>query len=365
MLSFQWIYIFILVLGHHVLPKTQDSPDASLQIKNEIENNLFDQEDILDFTLKGNLKTLFKDRGDNPSYHPITISYVSTGGETIDISLKAKTRGRFRRSASNCVYPPILLNFSKKKTPPNSLFQGQDKLKLVVPCRDDRYVVREYLVYKLYNLLTEYSFKARLVRVVYMDEEKGKTTDPLFGVLIEDEDEMALRNQMKILKQDYLKPKQTDGKMFLTMALFQYMIGNTDWSIQYRQNIKLLQKMNFRTPIPVPYDFDHAGIVSTPYAKPAPELQLQSIRVRRYRGYCINSLQIFDSIIAEFNSLREDFYQIYEDCPYVEEKYVKNTLKFLNEFYETINDEKKRKEALLYPCEHPETANIVIKGLRE
>ena len=38
--------------------------------------------------------------------------------------------------------------------------------------------------------------------------------------------------------------------------------------------------------MPVPYDFDFAGMVDAPYATPPAAIPLSSVRVRRYRGYC-------------------------------------------------------------------------------
>ncbi len=343
----------------------------SIQAQEVVQNNknsliqpaLFDEPEILQLNLSGDTRTLFNDRGDEPNYHRMEISYEANG-QKISIPLKVKTRGNFRRQRENCFYPPLLLNFSKNKTPADCLFAGQDKLKLVTPCRGQKYVVQEYLVYKLYNLMTESSFKARLVQVIYSDEKKGKDTEPLFGILLEDEDQMAIRNQAQIIKPNGLRPNKTEQDHFLSMAVFEYMIANTDWSTQYRHNIKLLRKKDVRLPIPVPYDFDHSGIVDAPYAKPAPELLLQSIRRRRYRGYCLEDQEILKPIFARFNELRENFYKVYTECPYLEEKYTRNTLKFLDAFYETINDPKASAKAFGYPCLKEGTGSIVIGGLK-
>lgn len=325
---------------------------------------LFDSDEILDLTLSGDIRSLFNDRADEPSYYPMDIAYVAGDGRTVSIPLKVKTRGNFRRMSSNCFYPPILLNFAKSKTPDHSVFFGQDKLKLVTPCRDQEYVVHEYLVYKLYNLITERSFRARLVRVVYVDTGKDKETEPLYGIILEDEDQMAERNDAQIIKRNQIRPNKTEPDHFLKMAVFEYMIGNTDWSVQYRHNVKLIAGEDKTVLMTVPYDFDHAGIVRTPYAKPAPELQLSSVRERRYRGYCVEDMSVFAPVFARFNELKNDFYRIYSECPFLDEKYVRQTLKFLDEFYETINNPKASEKAFLYPCDESGTGNVVIQGLQ-
>ena len=226
-------------------------------------------------------------------------------------------------------------------------------------------MIREYLVYKLYQRISDYHFKVRLVKVIYNDLEKGKTSDPLFGILLEDEDAMALRYGMKIDKTDLISPKQVEVESFMQMAVFQFMIGNTDWSIQYRQNIKLMTSATLQRPIAIPYDFDHAGIVDAPYAKPAPELQMSSIRERRYRGYCMHKMQAFDSVFDYYKQLKEEIYAIYDASPYLDERYKKMTLKYLDKFYLTLQNPKASAKTFLYPCDPYGTGNIVIKGLNK
>lgn len=329
------------------------------------QNDLFGSEEILDLTLRGDTRALFNDRSDNAPYQQMKIVYVDENDRTILTPLKVKTRGNFRRDKANCFYPPLLLNFSPKKTPENTLFSNQDKLKLVTPCRDQKYIVHEYLVYKLYNLITPNSFRARLVRVVYTDTNKGKDTDPLYGIILEDEDQMAERNHSEIVKRLYVRPQKTNREFFLKMAVFEYLIANTDWSVQYRHNVKLLHEDSSISLFTVPYDFDHAGIVRSPYAKPPEALKMRSVQERRYRGYCIEDMAEFDPIFALFNALKDDIYRVYTDCNLLDDRYVKNTTKFLDDFYKTINNPKASAKAFSYPCDKTGTGNVVIKGLRE
>jgi hypothetical protein len=160
-----------------------------------------------------------------------------------------------------------------------------------------------------------------------------------------------------------LSPQQLQPDPFLTMAVFQFLIGNTDWSIQYRHNIKLLSKDSSGVPLPVPYDFDHAGIVNTPYAKPAEELHMSSIRERRYRGYCMHDIKVFELVIAHYNSLKNEIYNLYNNCTFLDTKYKKSALSFLDEFYATINNPKAWQKEFAYPCDKKGTGNVVIKGL--
>lgn len=327
-------------------------------------SSLFDSDEIMELTLRGDLKTVFKDRGDNPQYHPATLLYQADQ-IAIKIPIEIKTRGHFRKITSNCNYPPILLKFAKSSTLKSSVFKDQDKVKLVTPCRGDQYVIHEYLVYKLYNLITAKSFKARLVKVIYQDTVKNKSSDPYYGILLEEEEQMAKRNLSRSLEKIGLRPEETQKEDFLKMAVFEYMIGNTDWSVQFQQNIKLITVDSTSLPTTIPYDFDHAGIVRAPYAKPAEELQMSSTLQRRYRGYCLPEMNQFTEVFETFNQLKDDFYSLYEGNPLLSSSYQNQTLKFLDQFYETINDPKKALKEFSYPCDRSGTGNIVIRGLKK
>lgn len=327
-------------------------------------SKLFESDEILELTLRADLKAVFKDRGDDPQYHKATLHYQEDQ-TNFDIPIKIKVRGHFRKMASNCKYPPLFLNFAKSSTPKASVFRGQDKTKLVTPCRGDQIVINEYLVYKLYNLITPKSFRAKLVKVTYQDTVKNKSSDPYYGILLEEEKQMAKRNLSISVEIKKLSPKNTQKADFLKMAVFQYMIGNTDWSVQYQQNIKLITVDSTSLPFTVPYDFDHAGIVRAPYANPAPELQMSSTLERRYRGYCMPEMNQFTAVFETFNQLKDDFYAIYNDNPLLSNSYQNQTLKFLDHFYETINDPKKAIKAFSYPCDKSGTGNVIIKGLKK
>lgn len=326
---------------------------------------LFESNDILEITLTGKLSEIFNDRADNPDYHPLFLSYQNQNGETISADITAKTRGHFRKNSMNCSMPPILLNFAAAKFPEDSPFFGQEKLKLVTPCQDDRYVLREHYVYKIFNLFTEKSFRSRLLKVTFTDTGKSDKTKTVYCFVIEDENTMAKRNGFDILEKDLIRPEKTDRETFLDMALFELMIANTDWSVQYRQNVKLLGKENSPVVYTVPYDFDHSGIVSAPYAKPAEALKMISVRERRYRGYCLKDLGLFNAAIERQNFLKDKIISLYQTSTVLDSKYISSTTRFIEEFYELINNEKKRADILGYPCKEDGTGNVVIKGLRQ
>ena len=342
---------------------SQASSSASEKKKPSTEK-LFETDEVLAITLRGSMHDLLNDRKNVPKNYSLVLAYNKEDNKEIGLPVEVKTRGHFRRAKENCYYPPLYVQFSKQADQPASVFRDQKKLKLVMPCVSDEYIVREWLVYKLYNLVTPKSFRARLVKVTLEDAKNKKPPPPFYGILLEEEKQMAKRNKLVSVVRK-LKPEHIQPDAFLSMAVFEYLIGNTDWSIQYLQNMKLLAKDSTAVPVAVPYDFDHAGIVNTPYARPAEELEMSSVRERRYRGYCVKDIKVFGDVIARYNELKKDIYSLYSDCPLLEAKYIKSTIKYLDEFYATINNPKSWQKEFGYPCDKNGTGNVVIKGLRE
>lgn len=325
---------------------------------------LFESDDVLEIKLKGDIRKLFSDRKEDSEYHPIVFSYEENN-ERYSINIRVKTRGHFRKMRENCTTPPLLLNFDTIPDFSNNLFVGQNKLKLVTTCVDEKYVVREYLVYKIYQLFTPKSFKVRLVKVSFEDSTRNRTSNARYGILLEDHNKMAKRNNSINHKRLQLAPESINKEMFLTMAVFQYLIGNTDWSIQFLHNIKLLVNTKGTTLVPVPYDFDMSGIVNTPYAVPAAGLQLGTVRDRRYRGYCIDNMNEFQSTFDIFNQLKDQIYSIYYESDLIDKAYKKSTIKYLDRFYNTINKPKLSQRAFQYPCRDGGTGNVIIQGLKK
>ena len=355
------IYVFfvnITCLG------AQTGPPALPTAAPPAETGLFDSDAPLHITLSGSIRTLLGDRVGSPKKYACSLSCAGKDSLTSVIPVEVSTRGHFRRLTGNCAYPPLLIRFPKDSAHRNTVFGEQQKIKLVMPCTDDAYIVREWLVYKLYNLVTPLSFRARLAQVTLIDDKNKKERGPFYGILIEEEAQMAKRNGMIAIERK-MKPRQTQIDAFLSMAVFQYLIGNTDWSVQFQQNIKLMAADSAATPVAVPYDFDHSGMVDAPYAGPPVELQMQSVKQRRYRGYCVADMKMFEPIIEQYKHLKNDIYGVYTGCALLDPKYVKSMVKYLDDFYETIESPKAWQKEFFYPCDPKGTGNVVIKGLKD
>ena len=250
-----------------------------------------------------------------------------------------------------------------------SVYYTLKSLKLVSECKiskfNEQLLLKEYLTYKIFNLLTDISFRVRLLNLTLQDSSGKNKPITEYAFLLEDVKELAKRNNCAEWKGGKRNTEATQRKQMTMVAIFEYMIGNTDWSVQYLQNIRLISADSNSVPITVPYDFDMSGIVNSPYATPAEELIMTSVRERRYRGYCVQDMKIFDKAIELYNSRKKDIYSIFTNCPLLDEKYIKSTIKFLDEFYATINNTNAVKKEFGYPCDKNGTGNVVIKGLKE
>lgn len=325
---------------------------------------LFDSESIIDIRLEGDIESLMEDRGDDPSFHILTLHAKDNDWEE-SLDLRVRVRGNFRRLKKNCDTPPLKFNFKKHMASEESLFAGQPELKLVVPCKGGEYVVREYLTYKIYNLFTEYSFNVRMVRLTFDDTERNETTEPQYGFLIEDKHVLASRSGASLIERDNLRPQIVRQDHFLRMSVFAYMIGNTDWSIQYLHNVEMLFLNDDKFFVSVPYDFDLVGLVSSPYARPSPALKLRSVRDRVYRGYCMEDLSVLDPVVAQFQDLKPKIYSTITENPLLEERYISFATEFLDDFYDILNDPKDFEREFSYPCKSYGTGNVVISGMQD
>ena len=305
---------------------------------------LFAADDPLELTISLDFDPVFGDRAEIRDYQPATLYHTSDSGAQFALDLGIKTRGYYRLHWLDCDIPPLRLNFKKKQVE-GTVFEGQNKLKLVTHCRNrsdtfQQYVFQEYLLYRIYNLLTDASFLTRLVEITYVDSRRRHDSITKYGFLIEDEDRMAERNGARLIEsRAMIHPEATRRAAMTLLTVFQYMVGNTDWGVSTRHNVRLIYVDATSDIVAVPYDFDWAGIISTPYATPDPQLKLHSVRERRFMGFCRTK----DEFAAAFGYLRErqeEILSLFRNFPLLEAKYAERSTEYLEEFYETIGEPK-------------------------
>ena len=303
---------------------------------------LFQSDEPLFLTLSMDIKTVFRDIEEKED-HPAEITYTDQEGNQIKLPVKIKLRGNFRKDPVHCNFPPLRLNFSKT-TVKNTIFEGQDKIKLVTHCRSrkdlyEQNVLKEYLAYKLYYLFTEESFAVRLAHLSYVDTGGKIDTLEKMAFLLEPNQQLARRNGCEILKVEKIPQEHTNRHKINVMSVFQYMIGNTDWSVPALHNVVLLKEDPRALPITVPYDFDWCGLVNAPYAKPAEQLAIESVRTRLYRGFCRPDAEV-QLALDEFRQRKEEIYQTCRSVPFLSKKELDKIIKYMDQFFKTLENPK-------------------------
>ena len=300
---------------------------------------LFADDDVVPCSLSIHFDSLQDDDCKNPKRFEALFSYTYAGiSESYQIGVKK--RGKFRCESSSCVFPPLWLNFAKKQTK-TGLFKDQDKLKLVNSCRlkSDNFqnlLFKEYLSYRILNLLTDYSLKVRLLKITYINTANDSDSLSRYGFVIEQPEDMALRTKANLLKATNVHPNEFDRKHMTLIDLFEFMIGNTDWSTTEPHNILIVSTNPFEKPLPVPYDFDWSGLVNAPYAVPMESLGLSSVTERLYMGFC-RTPEEYKQAFEVFNQKKDSIYNLIQHFEYLPLKERNSMIRYLDGFFQIIN----------------------------
>lgn len=300
----------------------------------------FEDDAIVSLHLSANLKNIDLEKQKDVK-RPGMAKIVLQDGREFSGPIELHGRGKLR--FEYCDPPPLMLYFKTKQ--PGAL-KPLGKLKLVWPCKSGEFyeqlVLKEYLIYKMYNLLTPLSFRVRLLDVQFTDSSKSAGLLQRKGFLIEDIDELARRNDCREYEDTVLMPAETDQRQYALVTVFQYMIANTDWSVSNYQNIKMVVPDTARQMVPliVPYDFDNSGLVNTDYAAPHESLPIESVRQRYNKGMSLKTDDI-RAVAQRFAALKPAFYSLIEQCKDLEPAHKKEMVRYLNEFFVNLTDEKR------------------------
>ncbi len=336
--------ILFSLLATTVSAQVSESPDP-----------LFQDLDIIDVRIVAPLTTLVRERPKEDDL-PGVFQYTATDSTRHEFDVQIRTRGHFRHNT--CDFPPLWLNFKKSQTN-DTLFDKQDRLKLVVHCDDsERYeqtVLREYLAYRFFNAITDLSFRVRLLRVTYVDSEERRDDQTRFAFLIEHKNRLAERYDMKDLKIERTKVGSIQPDLLNLTSVFQFFIGNTDFSPvagapgnECCHNYVLLGNDSDLL-IAIPYDFDLSGIVDAPYAVPNEMFRILSVRRRVYRGRCVNNEHVMTSI-GRFRENRDAMYALVDAQEGLESRVRKKIVRYIDDFYEIINEPRDVERLIIDRC---------------
>ena len=318
---------------------------------------LFAAEDTLALRIEAPFRTLMRKRSDTEQLDG-TLAYADPSGVERVLDVKLRTRGIFRRSAENCEFAPVRVNFRKGQVE-GTVFAGQDKLKLVTHCENrdtyEQYVLKEYLAYKIFNAVTDHSFRARLLRVTYVDTDRDGESQTRYAFFIEDNDRLAERIGAEKVEVKQASYGRLEERQAALVTVFEYLVGNTDFSMigpdkgkDCCHNIELFS----REPdvyIAIPYDFDFSGIVDARYAAPHPSLRTRSVVRRVYRGICDHNDATAEAA-AQFRSRRDVISQLPATVEGMDERTRRKAENYIAEFYEDIADPRAVEDNLVTEC---------------
>ncbi|MEM8772091.1 MAG: hypothetical protein AAGD92_10620 [Pseudomonadota bacterium] len=321
---------------------------------------LFKDDEVLKVKIIAPFKTLTARAQKSTDPYEATLSVDDPAkSETHAISLSA--RGVSRRSKELCDFPPLRVEFSEKPGD-TSLFDGQKRLKLVTHCkrseRFQQYYLLEYTAYRLYNLMTPRSLKVRMAEITYIEEKTGKERLTRLGFFIEDIDDAAARNGLEEIEVDDIARNQIAPSQAGPYAVFQYMIGNLDWSMHSGpdgddccHNTKLIGAPidNSFEITPVPYDFDYSGLVDAPYAAPPDSVRVRNVRQRRFRGFCAHNEETMAAAKA-LRARKAEFLTVIEQTKGMRDAARLKAANYLESFFDAIETDEKIEKNLLSDC---------------
>ena len=333
-ISFLSIGIYAYTQDNSLIMDTLESGSCTAVSAAKTGFDFFSSEEPLEMTLVFNFSTFLITRN-KPEYLDATLTVKLDDNNFLSQEIKIKARGEVRRTISS--FPPIMLKF--KNASHDSLpIREKGTLKLVTPCNQTTlykdYVLKEYLAYRLFNLVTPYSFKTRLVKITYVDGDKPKNTLTSYGFLIENEKDMAARNDAILVNHNGISNTQVNSRDLARVAVYNYMIGNTDWYLSCQHNIKVIKPLKVASDkgIPVAYDFDYSGFVDAEYSVPSKNIPIENVKDRYYLGTCFNDEEI-KPVIDEFVELEDEFISTIENFDLLSKGDKKRAESYINSFY--------------------------------
>jgi len=295
-----------------------------------VETSLGDREnEILDVRIIAPMSTIIDERPIDEEL-PGKFQFTNSAGEVLEFDIKLRARGRFRLEKDNCRFPPIRVNFVKSQTK-GTLFHKQDKVKLVTHCQNSgkyrEVVLREYVAYRILNVIADASFRVRLMRITYVDTDNKNEENSRLGFVIEGKDRLAKRLGLSVLEIPSVDANSLSPEYANTVSLYHYLIGNTDFSSikgakagTCCHNHALFG--NEEEPVwSVPYDFDQSGLVNAPHASPNPRFNLANVKRRLYRGRCLHN-DFVNATVSSYQNKREEVLQVLNEVLAVSDKSV-------------------------------------------
>jgi hypothetical protein len=287
------------------------------------------------------------------------MAFSEAPGDTI--RLEVAPRGKSRLHAGICDFPGVMLFFTDSAV--GSPFEGQETLPLVTHCKDrdsyEQLALLEYLAYRTYNVLTDLSLRVRMARIEYYDSERDRQVAERLGFFLENYNVLATRSDWVRLEFPLIPPNEYDASQRNLFEVFQYFIGNTDWSYSFPPPDEsacchnAVPVGNPAGPVfPIPFDFDQAGLVDAPYATADPSLSIRRVRDRLYRGIC-GPPEELNATLGLFEARSPEIQALFEEADFLSDRSRARSLRYIDEFFRTISDDRRIRREFLSKCRTP------------
>ncbi len=285
-------------------------------------------------------------------WYDATVQVAADDGSIRALPARVTVRTGFRTRNDNCRFPQFFIDFSGADAA-GTVFAGQNLLPMTTHCRAStrysRYVHREMVAYRIYNILSPKSLRVRTANVTYRRSDNAKLLVSRQAFFVEHFDDLAARLDMERVSPEVFHPAAGDEFEMGVLELFQYMIGNTDWSAAFQHNILLLR--GSEGPISaVPYDFDFSGLVNANYAAPASQFKTRSVRTRIYRGWCRGETAL-QRAVEHVKNKKPEVLGLFDRLEWIDEAVRADMHRYVMSFYEVLDspdefDRKIRSECL-------------------
>jgi len=348
-------YILILIVLLAFCQNSSSTAKSDIPDTTFTSFRLFEDEAPLEITLQFDLSTYLKTKS-KKEYMKGKITFHPGNADTIIKNINIRARGIFRNEW--CYYGPMELNFKKADFGYSDL-DSIKKIKLVPQCtagsESEKNILIEYLIYKMFNVMTDTSFRVRLLKINYVDSENKKKPFTQFGFFLEPVKMLTTRTNSLEIESGALNQKSIYPRVMDRIAIFNYMIGNYDWAVPNQHNIKVLKPLVFNVSnlaAAVPYDFDFTGLVNAGYAIPEDKITgTTNIRERIFLGVC-RTREEYRKDLVEFVEKKDDFYRIINEFPYLNTKQKKDLIMYLDEFFNQCSGKQNIINVFLNNCKN-------------
>lgn len=318
--------VVILIIVFILIPFDKKKPLAT---------NFFDMDSLITFNLEFDIQDFNEYNEGKRYYYHANMSYIDMNKNKITFPIRIKLHGQFRVDTTNCNMPQLKINFEKNGNQ-KKLFGKIDKLYLIMACQKNvdvyqNYVIQEYLIYKMYNILTTYSFKVRLAKINLINTA-DKDTIKTYAFFREHTEDLAKRLNGKIIETMPIDMSKINKPLCDKIVLFNYLIANDDWAIETMHNIKIISKADSSL-YPIAYDFDFANIISTPYSSFDSAYFYTDIQ-----DYFYSSKEVINFFKSDLIENQNNYIKVFENDSYLPDDIREENISFLKNSFDSLKN---------------------------